>query len=112
MTIDVYQQYFSGECEISGRPRHAVDVRLTSDSEQGTIRYEVSVNFFPHDDEEDYAVSYDGFVSETVYDGKGRRSRKREAAMMEEIRKTADRLAASVNGTIDWENPLREARMG
>ena len=112
MTIDVYQQYFAGNCVINGRPRHAADVRLTSDSEQGMIRYEISVNFFPHDDEEDFAVSYDGYVAETVYAGKGRRSRKREAAMLAEMRETADRLAASVNGTIDWENPLRGAVMG
>ena len=112
MVIDVYQQYFEGYCVVNERVRHAVDVKLTSTSDQGMIRYEISVNFFPHDDEEDFAVSYDGCVSETVYEGKGRRSRKREAAMIEDLRKTADRLAASMEGTIVWDHPLIEARMG
>ncbi len=112
MTIDVYQQYFAGGCVINGRKRNAVDVRLTGDSDQGMIRYEVSVNFFPHDDEEDFAVSYDGYCAETVYENKGRRSRKREETMLESLRETADRLAASVNGSIDWAHPLREARRG
>lgn len=65
--INVYKQYFSAECEYSGRARHAAQVLLTALSENGNIRYEVRVNFFPHDDPEDFAVSYDAEVSEVLY---------------------------------------------
>ena len=74
------------------------------------IRYEVTVSFFPHKDDTDFAVSYDAYASKTVYEGKGRRSKKREQALMEDFRSTADELAASMDGIIFWDEPLIDAR--
>ena len=112
MVIDVYAQYFAGACVYNGVERRGVSVKLTSDSENGQIRYTVSVSFFPHRDAEDFAVSYDAYAERELYCGKGRRSKKREAAMLETIRTEADAAAAELGGTIDWEQPLIEARRG
>ena len=112
MVVDVYQQYFAAEGIFNGRERHGADVKLTADSEQCRIRYEVSVSFFPHDTVDDFSVSYDAFFAETVYDAAGRRSSKRETSLLEELRSTADGLAQKNGGSIDWDHPLKEARKG
>ena len=111
-TINVYEQYFEAECCFNGRDRHAALVRLISDSENKSIKYEVAVSFFPHDEPDDFAVSYDAYVSKEVYSAPGRRSKKKETALLETFRQEADQLAASINGKIFWEQPLREARLG
>ena len=54
--VNVYEQYFSAKAEYNSIPRHAALVMLIADSEAGNIRYEAAVTFFPHNDEEDYAV--------------------------------------------------------
>ena len=112
MVIDVYAQYFAGECIYNGVERRGASVKLTSDSEGGQIRYTVSVSFFPHRDPEDFAVSYDAYAEKEIYHNKGRRSKKREAAMMETFHAEADAVAAELGGTIDWDQPLIEARWG
>ena len=110
--INVYDQYFAAQCVYNEVERRAAQVMLIASSEEGTVRYEAAVNFFPHRDEEDYAVSGDAYASRELYYAKGRRSKKREAALMEAFRSEADALAASLGGSIDWEHPLREARYG
>ena len=40
------------------------------------------------------------------------RSRKREKVLLEGVRQKADALAASLSGTIFWDEPLIEARLG
>ncbi len=110
--INVYKQYFAADCEYNGRKRHAAQVLLAAASGEGMIRYEVRVSFFPHDDPEDFAVSWDAEAAETVFDGKGRRSKKREKVLLEDIRTAAERLADSLGGTIYWDKPLIEARFG
>ena len=67
--MNVYSRYFSAECEYNGVRRRAALVSLCSDSEQGHITYSASVTFFPHVDDEDYAVSYDAFQSQVLYEG-------------------------------------------
>ena len=110
--ISIYKQYFAADCNYNGRQRHAAQVLLTASSSEGIIRYEVSVSFFPHDDPEDFAVSYDAIAAETLYEAKGRRSKKREAVFMEGIRESADQLAEQLGGVIFWDKPLIEARYG
>ena len=111
--IDVYQQYFAARCVCSGVERRAAIVTLTATSEDGGIRYEVGVSFFPHTEEDDFCVSYDAFASKEIYAAPGRRSRKRESALMEEtLREAADAAAATLEGEIFWDKPLREARYG
>lgn len=111
-TVNAYEQYFAAECRANGAERHAALVALKAASGAGRIRYEVSVTFFPHNREDDFAVSYDAHDSALLYDGPGRRSKKREQVYIENIRTCIDRLAESAGGKVFWEKPLREARFG
>ncbi len=108
--IDVYRQYFAANCVFNGVERRAALVALTAASEAGSIRYEVGVSFFPHTDAEDFAVSYDAFASQELYAAPGRRSKKRETALMKTLRAHADAAAATLDGTVFWDQPLREAQ--
>ena len=110
--IDVYKQYFAAECEYNGRARHAASVTLTATSDAGEIFYEIGITFFPHDDPTDFAISYDAAASREIYRAHGRRSKKREAEFMKTFREAADALAAGLGGTVDWDRPLIEARLG
>lgn len=112
MTLNIYEQYFAAQAEYNGVPRHAALVMLIVDSEAGHIRYEAVVTFFPHNDEEDYAVSYDACFNKVLFDAKGRRSKKREQALMDELPSHIDELAEKAGGEIFWDQPLREARWG
>ena len=109
-TIDIYKQYFSAECTFNGVERRGASVWLTADSCSGMIRYEVGVSFFPHRDEEDFAVSYDACGLKELLNTQGRRSKKRDEECMAQLQAAADEIAASLNGTIHWDQPLREAQ--
>ena len=111
-TVNVYEQYFEANGIFNGVERHAVSVMLISDSEAGCIRYEVAVSFFPHHSPDDFAISYDAYFVKVIYESKGRRSKKREADLMEMIRAEADALASEQNAVIYWDKPLIEARRG
>ena len=111
--IDVYQQYFAARCVYNDVERRAATVTLTATSNEGTIRYEVGVSFFPHTAEDDFCVSYDAAAAREIYAAPGRRAKKREAALMEErLREAADAAAAELDGEIFWDRPLRDARYG
>ena len=112
MTINVYEQYFNAEAEFNGVPRHGALVMLISDSEAGNIRYEAAVSFFPHNEEDDFAVSYDAYLSKVLYEAPGRRSKKREQTLMETLRAEIDQLAETIAGKVLWNQPLREERIG
>ena len=111
-TINVYERYYAAEAEFNGVSRHGALVMLVADSEAGNIKYEAAVTFFPHNDEEDYAVSYDAYLSKVLYETKGRRSKKREQALMETFTSEVDQLAESIGGKVLWDQPLREERRG
>ena len=85
---------------------------LTAESDAGSIRYEAAVSFFPHTEEDDFAVSYDAAASRVLYAAPGRRSKKREAALLEALPGTVNELARTLGGTVDWDQPLRDARFG
>ena len=89
-TINVYQQYFKAECLFNSKERHGVSVLLVSESESGNIRYEVAVNFFPHIADDDFAITYDAYLSKIVYEASGRRSRKREKELLDGLRPVAE----------------------
>ena len=110
--IHVYQQYFAAECTFNGVLRRGAAVSLTASSGDGQIRYAVQVTFFPHEDAEDFCISYDAFAEKVLFEARGRRSKKREQAFMETLRTEADALAAEMGGSIFWEQPLIEARHG
>ena len=111
-TIDVYRQYFSAECTYNGVERRGADVWLTAESDSGNIRYEVGVSFFPHQDAEDFAISYDASALKELFNAKGRRSKKRDEEYLKQVQTAADEIAASFNGTIHWDNPLTQAQYG
>ena len=112
MVINVYEQYFEAEASFQGVERKGALVFLISDSENGEITYTAAVTFFPHRDEEDYGVSYDAYFEKVLYSGKGRRSKKREAAYLEELSSIIDELSKENHAKVFWEKPLREARRG
>ena len=56
--------------------------------------------------------SVDACFEKEIYHAPGRRSRKREAALMESLRSEIDTLAAEHDVVVDWEHPLNEAQMG
>ena len=112
MEINVYSQYFAAQGCFSGVERRGAHVLLISDSEAGNIKYTAAVSFFPHRDDEDFAVSYDAYFSKELYSAAGRRSRKREAALMEQLRGVIDALAADNGASVLWDQPLNEARLG
>ena len=111
-TINIYDQYFAAHCTFDSVERRGARVLLIATSEDRTIRYEAAVSFFPHSDDEDFAVSYDAYAAKELYNAKGRRSKKREMAYLEDIRTYADELAESFGGVTEWGKPLREARYG
>ena len=111
-TIDIYKQYFSAACTFNGVERRGAAVWLTAESESGNIRYEVGVTFFPHRDEEDFAISYDASALKELLNTAGRRSKKRDEQCMAQLQETADRIAAELKGTIYWDKPLRDAQYG
>ena len=110
--IDVYAQYFAGECVYNDVERRGAYVRLTATSEEGNIRYDAGVSFFPHREEDDFAVSYDACAERVLYSARGRRSKKREAELMKTFRAEADAAAETLGGRILWDRPLRDARLG
>ena len=112
MVVNVYEQYFKADGVFSDVQRNGALVMLISDSEAGFITYKAAVTFFPHRDEEDYAVSYDAVCSETVYSGKGRRSKKREKEYLDSLRETVDRAAEKIGGKVFWDRPLIQPRLG
>ena len=112
MEIDVFSQYFAADCVYNGRERKGVAVKLTACSEAGMIRYTVNLSFFPHTEPTDFAISYDAYAEKEIYNAKGRRSKKREAGMLAELRTHAEELAEELGGNIDWDKPLIEARRG
>jgi hypothetical protein len=68
MTLNIYSQYFSAKLLFNDVPRHAAMVKLVCTSEAGNVQYEAAVTFFPHNDEDDYAVSYDAYFSKVIYE--------------------------------------------
>ena len=101
MTTNVYEQYFGAQCTFNGVERRAALVMLVCDSDHGTIKYEA-----------DFGISYDAYLSRVIFEAAGRRSKKREATFLKNLHTTVDELAATIGGKVNWELPLREARMG
>lgn len=110
MVINVYERYYKATAVFSGVPRSGALVMLISDSEAGSVTYKAAVTFFPHRDEEDFAVSYDAYFETELYSGKGRRSKKKESAFLEQLPETIDRLAAEHDASVLWNDPLTAER--
>ena len=109
--IDVYKQYFAADRMFNTVQRNGAVVTLTSTSDSGMIKYEVCLSFFPHRDAEDFVISYDAYAAKEIYYAKGRRSKKKEAVFMGQLREYADTIAAELGGIIFWEKPLIDAKL-
>ena len=112
MIINVYQRYYEANFEINGSVRRGASVMLISDSEAGKIKYTAAVTFMPYENPQDFRVPYDAYYSKILYEGTGRRSKKKEQAYIETLQEMIDELAESVNGKIFWDKPLTKARLG
>ena len=112
MVVNVYERYFRADAAFAGVPRKGALVLLTSDSEAGEITYKAAVTFFPHRDEEDFAVSYDAYFEKELYSGRGRRSKKKEALFLAELPGVIDGIALENGAAVLWEEPLTEERRG
>ena len=108
--INIYEQYFAAGCTVNGVLRRGAKVMLIAASGGGHIRYEAAVTFFPHRDDEDFAVTYDAYFSTVLYDAPGRRTKKRERQFFEELRGHVDELAKQVSGEVLWDRPLTDPR--
>ena len=112
MVINVYERYYRADAEFSGVRRNGALVMLISDSEAGSITYKAAVTFFPHTEEEDFAVSYDAFFEKELFSGKGRRSKKKESVYLELLTETIDQLAGEQGASVFWDEPLAPERRG
>ncbi|MBR3004510.1 MAG: hypothetical protein IKH67_05520 [Lachnospiraceae bacterium] len=112
MVVNVYERYYKADAVFSEVQRKGALVLLISDSEAGSITYKAAVSFFPHRDDEDYAVSYDAYFEKELYSGKGRRSRKKEAVYLEQLQGIIDQIAEENGAVVLWDEPLRDARIG
>ncbi|MBQ2465847.1 MAG: hypothetical protein II507_12815 [Treponema sp.] len=110
MVINVFERYYKAKADFSGIKRNGALVMLTSDSQAGLITYKAAVTFFPHKDDEDFSVSYDAYFEKELYSGKGRRSKKKEAAFLEDLGKVIDGIAKEHDASILWDEPLTEER--
>ena len=57
-------------------------------------------------------MSYDAYFSAVLFDGPGRRSKKREEKLLVGLPGEIDALAQAAGGAVHWDRPLREARRG
>ena len=112
MDFCVYEQYFAAWHPGNGTPRRAARAALTVSTGEGRVRYAASLSFFAHEDAEDFRISYDLCFERLLYEAKGRRSKKREAALLAGLREELDRLALESGGQVFWDQPLSPARFG
>jgi len=110
LVTNVYERYYRADAVFSEVQRRGALVMLVSDSEAGMITYKAAVTFFPHRDEEDYAVSYDAYFEKELYSGKGRRSKKKEALYLEQLPEIINRIAGEHNASVIWSEPLTKER--
>ncbi len=112
VSVNVYERYYKAECLYNEVMRYGAKVILLYEAEEGAYSYTAQLIFFPHRDTEDYAVSYDALFTETLLEGKGRRSKKKEAELLAHLQECCDRLAAQAGGTVFWSEPLTDERRG
>ncbi len=110
IVLNVYEQYFFADAVVNGIPRHAVIAALQAESCDGKITYRIFLNFFPYNSPDDFVETFDARVEKTVYEAKGRRSRKREEKFLAAFREEADKLAGEIGATVFWERPIGKER--
>ena len=108
--IDVLDGAYKARAEYNGIKRKGVIVKLTAESVKGVIRYDVNVIFFPYRDPEDFLISYDAVFTKTVYEGKGRRSKKREAEFIARLKDTVGEMLENEDAEIFWDEEIRPCR--
>ena len=51
-------------------------------------------------------------IEKVLYEGKGRRSGKKEKVFLDTFNETIDDIASEAGGKVIWDSPLGEARRG
>ncbi len=110
--INVYKRYYKADCLFAGVQRNAALIELLATYDDGQLKYDAVVNFFPFEAPDDFAISYDAVLEKTLFDQRGRRSARREKVFLEKLQDECDELAQSVGGRIFWDRPLTEAILG
>ncbi len=110
-TTNVYQRYFEAELDYNGTKRNAASVWLISDSENGNIKYEAAISFFQKKTPEDFAVSFDAYFTQTLFEGKGRRSKKKEQVFLENLFETISQIAEKNSGKVFFDKPLTQEKI-
>jgi len=113
--LDVYRQYFHAHGIYNAVQRRAANVKLTLYKDtDGICEYRISASLFRFEDEEDFLDGSDAMVSRAVLTGLKRRSKKKEAQLLEGLSKQIDELLPQLGeGTvIYWDKPLRDAIYG
>ena len=110
--INVYERYYKADCIANDIQRNAALVDLRATFDDGQLKYDVVVIFFPFHTPDDFAVTYDTVLERTIFDRRSRRSKKREAEFLKSLRQICDELAESVGGKVFWDQPLTPARLG
>ena len=110
--VNIYQRYYEAAFECNGTQRCGASVLLISDSESGHIKYTAAVAFIPHEDEEDFRVPYDAYFSRIVYEADGRRSKKKEETLLDSLIQTIDELIEGTGGSVFWDKPLTQEKLG
>ena len=89
--IDVLDGAYKARAEYNGIKRKGVIVKLTVESVKGVIRY-------------------DAIFTKTVFEGKGRRSKKREAAFIARLKDTVGEMLENEDAEIFWDEEIRPCR--
>ena len=110
MKSPAYSQFFEASAIVNGTKRRGALVFLQSDSEAGHIQYTANVTFIPYETKDDFRVAYDGLLTKILYEGKGRRSKKRESEFLKNLHKVIDELCKTTDSHIFWDKALNEAR--
>ena len=110
--INVFECYYEANGTFNGVLRRGANVQLVATSDAGEVVYEVAVSFFPHEDDEDFRISYDACFQKELYRARGRRSKKREEEYLKTLFDIAGSLAAEQGAKIYFDRPLIEPRRG
>ncbi len=108
--ITIYSAYMRADANVNDMQRNACLVSIICESAGGRVRYLERINFIPFEDEEDFRDTYDAQAETVLFEGKGRRSRRKDEAALAAVSAAGDALAAAFGGKIFWEQFIREPR--
>ena len=108
--LNIYEQYFEAEGTFNGVPRHGAKVMIIASKEDNVLKYDAAVTFFPHNEADDFGVSYDAYFSKTIYKTEGRRSKKKEETLMIPFKNALGEICREQKAKVFWDKPLTQPR--